>query len=123
MVQTTCTQCGSSFEITEDDLTFYEQVSPVFPSTTIRTGNDKKYLIPPPKCCPDCRQQRRLAMCNEQNLYNSSCDLCKKEMISQFQPNQTFPVYCRDCWHSDKWDTLSYGRDYDFSKPFFEQFA
>lgn len=33
-----------------------------------------------------------------------------------------FPVYCRECWFSDRWDPLSYGRDYDFSKPFFSQF-
>jgi len=115
MVQTICKQCGTAFEIADEDLKFYEQVSPVF--------SGKKYLIPPPKYCPDCRQQRRLAMCNEQNLYNSTCDLCKKEMISQFQPNQTFPVYCRDCWHSDEWDPKECGKDFDFSRPFFEQFA
>ncbi|KKT00344.1 MAG: hypothetical protein UV76_C0011G0016 [Candidatus Nomurabacteria bacterium GW2011_GWA2_43_15] len=33
-----------------------------------------------------------------------------------------FPVYCHDCWWSDKWDPLSYGRDYNFNKFFFEQF-
>ncbi|MBI4059569.1 hypothetical protein HY406_00725, partial [Candidatus Giovannonibacteria bacterium] len=31
-------------------------------------------------------------------------------------------VYCRDCWWSDNWEPLDYGRDYDFSRPFFEQF-
>jgi len=34
-----------------------------------------------------------------------------------------FPVYCRSCWFSDKWDATDYGRDYDFSKPFFVQFS
>ena len=33
-----------------------------------------------------------------------------------------FPVYCHQCWWSDKWDSKQCGRDYDFSKPFFEQF-
>lgn len=33
-----------------------------------------------------------------------------------------FPVYCMDCWNSDKWDGHVYARDYDFSRPFFEQF-
>ena len=32
-----------------------------------------------------------------------------------------FPVYCRECWYSDKWDAIEYGLDYDFSKNFFEQ--
>ena len=31
-------------------------------------------------------------------------------------------VYCPKCWWSDDWDVFSYGRDYDFSRPFFEQF-
>lgn len=33
-----------------------------------------------------------------------------------------FPVYCHDCWFSDNWDPMRYGRDYDFSKNFFAQF-
>lgn len=40
-----------------------------------------------------------------------------------FKPEVPFPVYCHECWWSDKWDSLKYGRDYDFSKNFFEQFA
>jgi hypothetical protein len=31
-------------------------------------------------------------------------------------------VYRQDVWWSDRWDPKSYGREYDFSKPFFEQF-
>lgn len=37
-------------------------------------------------------------------------------------PTETpFPVYCTECWWSDKWDAGSFARDYDFSKSFFEQ--
>jgi len=32
-----------------------------------------------------------------------------------------FPVYCHDCWFSDKWDATTYGKAYDFSRPFFTQ--
>lgn len=32
-------------------------------------------------------------------------------------------IYDRDYWWSDNWDQLTTGRDYDFSKPFFAQFA
>ena len=32
------------------------------------------------------------------------------------------PVYSNDYWNSDKWDPMDYGKDYDFSKPFFEQY-
>ncbi|MDA2935596.1 hypothetical protein MYX06_00035 [Patescibacteria group bacterium AH-259-L05] len=33
-----------------------------------------------------------------------------------------FPVYCSPCWWSDTWDPLVYGREYDFSRNFFEQY-
>lgn len=39
------------------------------------------------------------------------------------KPGAEYPVYCHDCWWSDKWDPLQHGREYDFKKPFFEQFA
>jgi len=34
----------------------------------------------------------------------------------------TFPVYCIDCYRSDKWDPYSLGLDIDVEKPFLEQF-
>jgi len=40
-----------------------------------------------------------------------------------FKSEVSFPVYCHECWWSDKWDPLKFGREYDFSIPFFEQFA
>ena len=39
-----------------------------------------------------------------------------------YPSNTIFPVYCRECWYSDKWNPMIYGIDYNFSKPFFEQF-
>ncbi len=38
-----------------------------------------------------------------------------------YPPEAPYTVYCSECWWSDKWDPLDYGRDYDFSRPFFEQ--
>ncbi|MBI4652771.1 hypothetical protein HY750_00765 [Candidatus Kuenenbacteria bacterium] len=31
-------------------------------------------------------------------------------------------IYERDIWWSDKWNPMDYGRNYDFTKPFFQQF-
>ncbi|MFA5842104.1 MAG: hypothetical protein WC882_00265 [Candidatus Gracilibacteria bacterium] len=108
-----CINCSTLFEVTDDDLKFYEQISPVF--------NGKKYLVPPPTHCPDCRQQRRLASCNERHLYHGECGLCHKFTLTQFPPHLKQPIYCRECWHSDQWDPCTYGQDFDFSRPFFEQ--
>ncbi|MBI4034098.1 MAG: hypothetical protein HY378_00935 [Candidatus Brennerbacteria bacterium] len=100
----TCKQCENQFEITPDDLGFYE-----------------KMRVPPPNLCPDCRFRRRVAFRNEMTLYNRTCNLCSKPVVSMFNTKSPYTIYCSDCWFSDKWDPYSYATDYDESKPFFEQ--
>lgn len=100
-----CENCQQHFAVTDSDQSFY-----------------KKIDVPLPKLCPDCRQQRRLAFRNERNLFKRKCDFCKRDIISFFDTDVPFPVYCSECWWSDKWDPLSYGQDFDFNKPFFTQF-
>ncbi len=101
----TCQSCKQPFVIEPDDFAFYEKIQ-----------------VPPPTWCPECRLMRRLTWRNERALYKRTCDLCKGDIIAMYPANTTFPVYCRDCWYSDKWDATTYGRAYDFSRPFFEQF-
>lgn len=45
-----------------------------------------------------------------------------KEMMSRYSMDVPFPVYHANVWWSDAWDPLSFGRDFDFSQPFFPQF-
>ncbi|MCX6807600.1 MAG: hypothetical protein NTZ80_02235 [Patescibacteria group bacterium] len=111
----TCLKCQSQFEITQDDLLFYDKISPIF--------NGKKYQISEPALCPECRQHRRLAFRNERNLYKRPCDLCKRNIISIFSRDAAFPVYCQKCWWSDKWNALDHGKNFDLNQSFFEQFA
>jgi hypothetical protein len=101
-----CTVCQTNFVITAEDQQFYAKIA-----------------VPAPTLCPDCRLKRRLAFRNENHLYQRTCDLCHKAMIAAYPANSPFPVYCVDCWWSDRWDPLSYGRDIDWSRPFFDQFA
>ena len=113
-ITNTCAKCQNNFIFTGDDEQFLRKISPEF--------NGKKYQIPPPKLCPDCRQQRRLTWRNERNLYQRTCNLCKKKMLSIYREDNPFPVCCLDCWWSDKWDPLAYGKEFDFNRSFFEQF-
>lgn len=101
----TCANCKNTFTLVQEDLEFL-----------------KKFEVPAPIHCPDCRQQRRLVFRNDQNFYKRACDLCQKEIISIYSSDKPFPVYCKDCFWSDKYDPLQYGRIFDFNKPFFEQF-
>ena len=110
-----CNHCSAEFEITQEDLDFYDQVSPSF--------KNEKHSIPSPTHCPDCRKQRRLIWANIRNLFWRDCDGTKKKMLSVYPVNAKFPVYNLDYWFGDNWDPLDYGRDFDFSQPFFDQFS
>ena len=113
-MQKTCTHCQSPFEIRPEDLAFYERMSPTFAG--------KKFAIPAPTLCPNCRWIRRMTFRNERTLYHATCALTGKSMVSMHHPDTPFPVYHISEWLSDKWDPMDYGRDFDLSRPFFEQF-
>jgi hypothetical protein len=100
-----CQNCQNEFTIEPDDFGFYE-----------------KMQVPPPTFCPECRAQRRFMWRNERTLHKRDCDLCKKNLIGLYPAGTAFPVYCYDCWYSDKWDGSQYGIDYDPGQPFFVQF-
>src|SRR5687767_2829868 len=97
-----CQSCKGPFTVEPEDFEFYGKMD-----------------VPPPTWCPECRSLRREAWREYHTLYRGKCDLCNKNIISIHAPEGPFTVYCRDCWKSDKWDASDYGRDYDFSKPFF----
>lgn len=109
----TCKQCNRQFAVTDDDLKFYDRLSPVFAG--------KKFPIHPPQFCPECRHQRRLAFRNERKLYQRKCDLTGKSILSIYSPDSPYKVYEREAWWSDRWNALDYGRDFDFSKTLSEQ--
>lgn len=81
-----------------------------------------KIGVPLPSLCPEERNRRRLAWRNERSLYYRTCSATGQKMMSIHHQDKPFPVYENDYWWSDNWDPLEYGRDFDFSRPFFEQF-
>jgi len=44
-------------------------------------------------------------------------------MIAVFPKETKYTVYCNKCWYGDKWDPFQYGREPDFTRPFFDQYA
>jgi len=100
----TCQNCKKDFTVEPEDFNFY-----------------KKIKVPPPTWCPECRLLRRLIWRQDRTLYRDNCDLCGKDMVSVYHPDSPYVVYCSPCWWSDKYNPLDYGREYDFSRPFFEQ--
>ena len=109
-----CKQCNLTFNITDKDLEFYDKISPVF--------EWKKYSIPVPEMCPDCRRQRRLSFWNQTKLYSRKCDATWKSIISIFSPDKVFKIYDYKYWWWDTWDAMDYWVNCDFSRSFFDQF-
>ena len=100
-----CQNCKLNFIIEPEDFNFYE-----------------KMKVPPPTFCPECRNQRRLAMRNERVFYWRNCHSCGEKIISYYHPEKDQVVWCPKCWWSDKLGPFKYGKNFDFSKSFFEQF-
>ena len=101
-----CQNCKQDFIIEQEDFDFYSKIK-----------------VPAPTFCPGCRRQRRLAWMNVLNLYKRDCALCHESFVSMYHPSAPHVVYCPKCWWSDAWDWRDYGRDFDESKSFFEQFG
>lgn len=103
-VSKVCQSCKNPFQIDESDFAFYEKME-----------------VPPPTWCPECRMIRRMAFWNEKNFFKKK-DVNGREMLSTFPEESPVKIVERDLWWRDEFEATDYGREYDFSKPFFEQF-
>ncbi len=99
-----CRRCNNTFTITEYDQKFYSKVS-----------------APHPTLCPVCRMQNRMAYRNERALFSTACGLCKKQILSIYNPKHDFVVYCNDCWWRDNWDPADYGKEIDWNRSLIDQ--
>jgi hypothetical protein len=100
-----CKKCNSIFNIDELDENFF-----------------KKFEVPVPNLCPECRMQKLMAFRNERNLFKRKCDFSGKEILAIYPPDSKYKVYDNKIWWSDKWDALDYEQDFDFDQPFFKQY-
>jgi hypothetical protein len=99
-----CQNCKKDFPIESEDFDFYAKIK-----------------VPAPTFCPACRLQRRLVWMKGLQLFKRKCDLCGEMKFSMYHPDAPYIVYCDRCWWSDAWDSRDFGRDYDPSRPFLEQ--
>jgi len=102
-----CQNCKKDFVIEQEDFNFYEKIK-----------------VPAPTWCPECRMIRRLCWRNEHSLFRrpNAQEGKKDSIISVYHPDSKIKTYDKEMWWGDKWDSCTYGRDYDFTKSFFEQF-
>ncbi len=100
----TCQNCKNSFTIEPDDFAFYEHKD-----------------VPAPVHCPSCRQEDRILFRNFKTLYKATSAKSGKGLISMYSPSSPYQIYSSEEWWADDWDPKRYGREFDFSRPFFEQ--
>jgi CxxC-x17-CxxC domain-containing protein len=104
----TCADCGNPFTFSADDQAYHQE----------------KGFTNEPRRCPTCRAAKRTER-NGGNSYSGSssysggyggqremfsviCSQCGKEAQVPFQPTGDRPVYCSDCFRSQR----SSGNDY-----------
>ncbi len=100
-----CQNCKKDFTIEPDDFSFYEKIK-----------------VPPPTFCPECRVIRRLSWQGIRKLYKKKCERTGELLITTHHPDSPHKIYRQDIWWGDSWDPKDYGRDYDFSRPFMDQY-
>ncbi len=109
-----CKTCNKEFAISPEDQKFLENFT--------RTFANKKFPIPDPTHCPDCRAQRKQAYLNQLNLFKRKCSATEEDIISNYPPDSPYKVYKQEYWYSDALEATEYGMDADFDRPFFDQF-
>ena len=99
-----CVDCKEEFEIDSGDLILYEKVG----------------LTIPEKCF-DCRMKQYFIFSIFGKFRKGVSDLSGENLITVLPEKLRFPLYKLHEWWSDIWDPLSFGQDYDPSRPFFDQ--
>jgi CxxC-x17-CxxC domain-containing protein len=77
-----CEECGKDFVFTAGEQEFYEEKG-----------------FTPPKRCPDCRAAKKAA---GRQFTKVTCAGCGKETEVPFVPSGDRPVYCRECFETQK---------------------
>lgn len=80
----------------------------------------EKFGVSLPDIHPYERMRHLMQFRNVYTLYTDVCDLCGKNTLSVWGEHPKFPIYCKECWFSDKWKPVE--MDVDVDKPFFDQF-
>ncbi len=100
-----CQNCKKDFVIEEADFDFY-----------------KKIDVPPPTWCAQCRMRRRMLFRNERKLFRIKEATTGRDTVGIYPADCGFPIYDDKEWFGQTgWDPMSYGQDFDPSRPFLAQ--
>ena len=99
----TCADCGTSFIFSADDQAYHQE----------------RGFTNEPRRCPSCRNARRTdrgggssyggGYSGQREMFSATCSQCGKEAQVPFQPRGDKPVYCSDCFRSQRPSNSGYG--------------
>jgi len=104
-MELTCRVTGKQFTLSEAEVAQY-----------------KKFGFEPLSECFEANHRHRMSFRAGRRLYRRKCDATGAQIVSYYHEDKPFPVYDREYWNGDYWDGMDYGQDFDFNRPFFEQF-
>jgi len=63
----------------------------------------KKYNLPLPRTCPNCRHFERVSLRNPLRLYKRQCmkEGCNEEFETSYSPDRKEIVYCKNCYQQE----------------------
>jgi hypothetical protein len=61
----------------------------------------KRFGIPVPRECPECRHSFRMGLMNSFYLYDRSCDKCGNNIKTSYAPDRPEIVYCESCYQNE----------------------
>ncbi len=99
-----CEHCNATFNITNEELLLYEKVG-ILPSTL----------------CFLCRVKSHISFWPFGKFRKGKSDLSSENLITVLPEKARYPIYTLSEWHSDAWDPMIFGKEYDPSRSFFEQ--
>src|SRR3989344_1176583 len=99
-----CVDCKKEFIIDSGDFILYEKIR-----------------LEIPEQCFFCRLKQQLAYFNFGKFRKGISDLSGESLITILPNNARYPIYKSSEWWSDRWDSLSFGQNYNSNKPFFDQ--
>ena len=99
-----CIDCNQEFIIDSGDFPLYEKIG-----------------LKIPEKCFFCRIKQYSAFWVFGKFRKGVSDLSGENLITVLPNNPRYPIYKSHEWWSDSWDPVSYGQEYDPSRPFFDQ--
>lgn len=79
-----CGECGKAFRLVKGE---YELL--------------KRFVLPLPRFCPDCRHMTRMKKLNPPKLWSRKCAKCGKEIQTSYAPDRPEIVYCEQCYNAE----------------------